>query len=88
MDFLEHGFTINAASYVETLKKLNSRIAQVRPEKKEHVLLQHDNARPHTALLTREYTAKLGWTVLPHPLYSPDLAPLDFHLFGPMKDGL
>ena len=24
----------------------------------------------------------------PHPLYSPDLAPSDFHLLGPMKDGL
>jgi hypothetical protein len=26
--------------------------------------------------------------VLPHPPYSPDLAPSDFHLFGPMKGGL
>jgi len=26
--------------------------------------------------------------VLPCSLYSPDLAPSDFHLFGPMKDGL
>ena len=24
----------------------------------------------------------------PHPPYSPDLALSDFHLFGPMKDGL
>ena len=35
-----------------------------------------------------EHIANLGWTVLPHPPYSPDLAPSDFHLFGPMKDGL
>jgi hypothetical protein len=34
------------------------------------------------------HIAKFGWTVLPHPPYSPDLAPSDFHLFGPMKDGL
>ena len=32
--------------------------------------------------------ANLSWTVLPHPPYSPDLAPSDFHLLGPMKDGL
>jgi histone-lysine N-methyltransferase SETMAR len=88
VDFLEQCLTINAARCVETLKKLKSRIARVWPKKKEHVLLQHDNARPHTALLTRECTAKFGWTVLPHPPYSPDLAPSDFHLFGPMKDGL
>ena len=31
---------------------------------------------------------KFGWTVLPHPPYRPDLAPSDFHLFGPVKEGL
>ena len=52
------------------------------------ILLQHDDVRPHTSLKSVEHTASLGWTVLPHPPYSPDLAPSDFHLFGPMKDGL
>jgi hypothetical protein len=28
---------------------------------------------------------KLKWEVLPPPPYSPDLAPSDYHLFGPMK---
>jgi transposase len=88
VDFLEQGLTINAVRYVETLKKLKSQISRVRPEKKEHVLLQHHNARPHTALYPRECTAKFGWTILPHPPYSPDLTPSDFHLFGPIKDGL
>jgi len=31
---------------------------------------------------------QLGWEVLPHPPYSPDLAPSDFHLFGPLKEFL
>ena len=52
------------------------------------VLLQHDNARTHTSLKTVEHIVKLGWTVVSHPPYSPDLAPSDFHLFGLMKDGL
>ena len=26
--------------------------------------------------------------MLPHPPYSPALAPSDFHLFGPLKDAL
>ncbi|PNF28558.1 hypothetical protein B7P43_G12914 [Cryptotermes secundus] len=43
---------------------------------------------PLTSLATTAHIAKFGWTVLPHPPYSPGLAPLDFHLFGPMKDGL
>jgi histone-lysine N-methyltransferase SETMAR len=34
------------------------------------------------------HVAKFGWTVLSSPPYSLDLAPSDFHLFGPMNDGL
>jgi len=88
LDFLEPGQTINSDLYIVTLTKLKARISRVRPEKKTTFLLQHDNARPHTSFKTVEHTVNLGWTVLPHPLYSRDLAPSDFNLFGPMKDGL
>jgi len=37
---------------------------------------------------TLEVMAKMGWEVLPHPSYSPDLAPFDYHLFGFVKDQL
>jgi len=30
----------------------------------------------------------MGWALLPHPPYSPDLAPSDFHLFGRLKESL
>ena len=46
----------------------------------DHILL--------CALRTQDAIQKLGWTTLPHPPYSPDLAPSDFHLFGMMKKGL
>ena len=87
-DFLEPGQTINSDRYIMTLTKLKARISRVRPKKKTTFLVQHDNARPHTSFKTMEHTANLGWTVLPHPPYSLDLVPSDFHLFGPMKDGL
>jgi hypothetical protein len=28
------------------------------------------------------------WELLEHPPYSPDFAPTDFHLFGPLKEHL
>jgi len=54
----------------------------------QNIIILHDNARPHTAHLTSETTAKMGWEVLPHPSYSPDLAPSDYHLFRFVKDQL
>ena len=88
VEFLERGETVNSDRYIETLTKLRNRIYRVGNEKKETFVLQHDNARPHTSMKTTSTLAKFGWTVLPHPPYSPDLAPSDFHLLGPLKDGL
>ena len=48
----------------------------------------HDNAHPHTAAHTVDTLRALKFEVLKHPPYSPDLAPSDFHLFGPMKEHL
>jgi len=52
------------------------------------VLLLHDNTHPHTAIYTLQTLVKLGFTVLEHPAYSPDLTPSDYHLFGPLKEAL
>lgn len=49
------------------------------------ILLLHDNARPHIAKLTLDKINKLSWEVLPHPPYSPDLAPSDFYLFRALQ---
>ncbi len=40
----------------------------------------------HTAKLSIAKIRQLKWQLLPHPPYSPDLAPSDYHLFGPLKD--
>jgi hypothetical protein len=37
------------------------------------------------ANLTWATLAKIGWEIMNHPPYSPDIAPSYFHLFGPMK---
>ena len=52
------------------------------------VLLQHDNARPHTARSTVATIQDLSFECLLHPPYSPDLTPSDFHFFGPLKEAM
>ncbi|GFN85090.1 histone-lysine N-methyltransferase SETMAR [Plakobranchus ocellatus] len=37
------------------------------------------------ANLTQQWLQRYSWEILPHPAHSPDLAPSDFHLFGPLK---
>ena len=83
------GCNPNSEVYIETLRKLKAKIRRVWPNlDMANVLLQHDNAHPHTSIRTMEAITSFGWTVIPHPPYSPDLAPSDYHLFGPMKEGL
>jgi histone-lysine N-methyltransferase SETMAR len=38
--------------------------------------------------MTLQTIQKSGWELFSHPPYSPDLAPSDYHLFGPLKDHL
>ncbi|GFS13069.1 histone-lysine N-methyltransferase SETMAR [Elysia marginata] len=83
---LQHRETINAARYCQTLDKLRGAIRRKRPGQLTNgVILHHDNATPHTARVTQGLLEKYGWEILPHPPHSPDLAPSDYHLFGPLK---
>ena len=43
---------------------------------------------PRTAARTQAKIKDLGWKLSAHLLYSPDLAPFDFHLFGPLKESI
>ena len=84
IEFLEPWKTINAARFVQTLLKLRLALRNKHPGRK--VILQPDNARPHTARLTLEKIENMEWDVLPHPPYIPALAPSDYHLFGFVKN--
>jgi transposase len=50
--------------------------------------LHHDNAPSHTSFDVREFLAQHNITMLPHPPYSPDLAPCNFFLFPKLKTHL
>ncbi|GFO08206.1 hypothetical protein PoB_003471100 [Plakobranchus ocellatus] len=61
----------------------NFRRRRVRRDKDS--ILQHDNARPHTSRQTQGALRQLELTTLPHPAYSPNLAPSDYYLFPQLK---
>ena len=89
LDYCPPKQTINAAYYSNLLQKVHKKLPTIRPGKiHRRPLFLHDNARVHTAKLSIDKIRELKWQLLPHPAYSPDLAPSDFHLFGPLKDPL
>jgi len=89
-ELLPQGDTINADKYCNQLDQLKAAIAEKRPElaNRRGVVFHHDNARPHVALAVRQKLLQFDWDVLPHPPYSPDLAPSDYYLFLSLKNSL
>ncbi|GFW63112.1 histone-lysine N-methyltransferase SETMAR [Trichonephila clavipes] len=65
-------------------------IDQKRPElvNRRGAVFHQDNSRPHTSVVTRQKLWGLGWEVLIHPPYSPNLAPSDYHLFHALQNFL
>ncbi|GFX01137.1 histone-lysine N-methyltransferase SETMAR [Trichonephila clavipes] len=82
-EVLKPGEAVNADLYCEQLDRLNQSLIEKYPAiiNTKGVILQHDNARPQCARKTLEKINGLGWEVLSHAPYSPDIAPTDFHLF-------
>jgi len=88
-EFQQCGHTITSASYCTILTKLRAAIRRKQLGLlTKRVLLLHDNACPHSANQTTATLRSFMWVVLQHPPYSPDLAPSDFQLFGPLKHHL
>ena len=49
-------------------------------------MILHDNASAHKTGAVTQYLSENRITTLPHPAYSPDLAPCDFWLFPKLKE--
>lgn len=86
-ELLPPNTSITAIYYCNQLQRLSIELDRKRPQHSK-VRLLHDNARPHVAKVTRSKLLEMGWEVLPHPAYSPDLAPSDYHLFRALQNFL
>ena len=83
------GQTVNAAFYVEVLKRLRENVRRKRPDQWRNTwMLYRDNAPAHATLLTRRLLTDNNMTVVPHPPCSPDLALSDLFLSPKLKMNL
>ena len=82
-EFLKQGKTITSdVMFCEQLDKMNEKLKIQHPaliNRKVPLLL------PHTSKLTVQKLKDLGYETLPHPPYSPDIAPTDFGYSGPRQ---
>lgn len=74
------GGTVNGELYCQQLDRVAASLKGIQ----DRVYFLHDNARPHVSKITNQKLADLKWEIVPHPPYSPDLAPSDYHLFRSM----
>lgn len=86
-ELVPNGQTIDADLFCAQLDRMYEKLGEKYPAliNRKRVILQRDNAKPHTARRTQEKIKNLeAIELLPHPAYSPDLAPSDYHLFRSM----
>jgi histone-lysine N-methyltransferase SETMAR len=86
IDYLPRKVTITGKYYADLVLRLRQSIREKRRGKLSAIpLLLHDNASAHTSRITKAALRDCGFEEMPHPPYSPDLAPCDFHLFPNLK---
>jgi histone-lysine N-methyltransferase SETMAR len=86
-EFVPAGQTVNQRYYKDVLLRLLEKVGRQRSQlfQSGTRLLHHDNAPARTAVSIQEFLAEKNIPVVPHPPYSPDLAPCDFFLFPRIK---
>ena len=82
LDCLAKKSTRTIAYYANLLDQLRTVIREKRRGKlSKGILLRQDNARVHTCKIAMDAVERNGYELIPHPAYSPDLAPSDYFLF-------
>jgi hypothetical protein len=78
---------VNSGLYYGVLQRLRENVQRRRRDlwRKQTWLFHHDNTPSHISVLTQQFLAKYNMPVIPHSLYSPDMAPCNIFLFPKMK---
>lgn len=90
-ELLEPGQTFNSDVYCRHMDNVQTVLDRMEAagEWEGPVKLLQDNARPHKSRRSTHHVQEtLGWEVLDHPPYSPDVAPSDYHVFLSLKNFL
>ena len=91
-EFVPQGRAVNARLYRDILRRMRETVRRCRRDlwrnRHHQFWLQHDNAAPHRANIVCNFCDQTSMKIVPHPPYSPDLAPSDFFLFARIKKEL
>ena len=88
-ELLQENQTSNSNKYCTQLDQLKAALNKKCPELVnfgKRIIFHQDNTRPHVSLMTRQKLLQVGWAVWCHLPYSPDIAPVDFHLFQSLQN--
>lgn len=86
IDYYESKKEITRDHYAALWDRLTEEIKQKRPDLAKKTILLHQNNPPvHKSMETIPKSIKMRFELLPHPQYSPDLAPSDYYLFENLK---
>jgi [histone H3]-lysine36 N-dimethyltransferase SETMAR len=83
-ELVPEGRAVTGVLYAEQLERVHVILVQKYPAltNRKRVLLQHDNAPAHRSRTVQAKLVELDcMEILPHPAYSPDIAPSDYGLF-------
>ena len=88
--FLNPGETITSEKYAQQIDAMHWKLQhlQLTLINRTGPVLLHDTAQPHVAQPMLQKLNKLGYTVLLHPLYSPDLSSTNYNLFKHLNNFL
>ncbi|VDP15335.1 unnamed protein product [Heligmosomoides polygyrus] len=78
---------MNSKGMVNEIEEMGRRLALIHSQRFKEVLL-FDNAAPHREQVSTDKLGQLGYVHMPHPPYSLDISPCNYHYYLSLQDFL